>query len=59
VIAFEDGSTADILMTLAIIPERERGRFNLNISSHNNTPRVILPFGELEFTPELSELVRN
>jgi hypothetical protein len=57
VIAFEDGSTADILMTLAIIPERERGRFNLNISSHNNTPRVILPFGELEFTPELSELV--
>ncbi len=57
-ITYEDSPTANVLVTLAIIPERQSGRFNLTITPSDNTPQIALPFGELEFTPELTELVR-
>lgn len=57
---YEDGSTAEVLFAIAIIPERQRGRFNLTIHPRDNDiPQVSLPFGGLEFTPELTDLVRN
>lgn len=59
-IFYEGQPAADMLMILAIIPERQRGRFNININPRDdNMPVVVLPFGALEFTPELTELVRR
>jgi len=57
---YENGSTAEVLFEIAIIPERQRGRFNLTIDPRDNDiPQVSLPFGALAFTPELTDLVRN
>jgi hypothetical protein len=57
---YENGSTAEVLLLPTIIPERQRGQFNLTINPHgNNALGVSLPFGTLEMTPELREIVRN